>query len=250
MHIFKNPIGGELVETTEVMDVINPADESIAGHFYKCTEELANKALLSAKKAFEIYKKTTISERQELVGIYVKKLIENKKDIIKILRSESGKSSLAAEEDFAGLIEMFPYYIEEVKRRYSTTIPDYNGNYLTYLKYSPRGVAASFLAWNYPLHCFGLKVGQALTTGNTCVIKPAAETPLTAAYMGELFNQIEGFPKGTLNVVLGTGSELGKVLCGSKIPMILTLIGSTETGLKIIEDMSKEMRSSTPKASR
>jgi len=241
MDIFKNLVDGELVATSETMDVINPANETIAGSFYKCSEELANKALICAKNAFEIYKKTNICEREELIKTYKNKLLENKKDIIDLLVLETGKPLSSAEGEFNGLSDIFSYFIEEVKRKYSQVIPDYENRYFNYIKYCPVGVVVSFLAWNYPLANFVLRLALVLATGNTCVIKPSEETPLATAYMCEIFNEI-GFPKGVLNCVLGTGEDLGKVLCSSKIPRVLTLVGSTATGVKIIGNSATSIK--------
>lgn len=241
MDTFKNLVNGELVETSEVVDVINPADETIAGSYYKCTEELAEKALISAQDAFAAYRKTTIYEREELINEYCIKLKENKKNITNILRLETGKPAGVVESEFDGLFGVFSYYIEEVKRRYSQVIPDYENDYLNYMKYSPVGVVAAFLPWNFPISSFTIKLAPVLVTGNTCVIKPSEETPLATACMGEIFNKV-GFPKGTLNVVLGTGEDLGRVLCYSKIPRLLTLIGSTEAGLQVIGNSNSSIK--------
>lgn len=241
MDIFKNLVGGELISTSETMDVINPANETVAGSFYKCNGELAKKALLCAKNASEIFKKTTINEREELINTYKNKLLENKKDIIDLLVLETGKPLADAEGEFNGLSDIFSYFIEEVKRKYSQVIPDYENRYFNYIKYNPVGVVVSFLAWNYPLSNFCLRLAQVLATGNTCVIKPSEETPLATAYMCEIFNKT-GFPKGVLNLVLGTGEDMGKVLCSSKIPRLLTLVGSTPTGIKIIENSATSIK--------
>lgn len=241
MDIFRNLVNGELVTTSEVVDVINPADETIAGSYYKCTEDLIKKALISAQDAFITYRKTTISERQELINEYWVKLKENKKNIINILNLESGKPASIIENEFDDLFNIFSYYMEEAKRRYSQVIPDYKNNYLNYTKYSPLGVVVSFLPWNFPISMFIVKLAPVLVAGNTCVIKPSEETPLATAYMGEIFNKV-GFPKGTLNIVLGTGEDLGRALCYSKIPRLLTLIGSTEAGLAVIGNSNSSIK--------
>ena len=240
MKIFKSLIGGKLLESEKKINVINPADESVAGEVFFCNENMINSALEAAKNAFEIYSKMTILEKEKLIIEFKEKILSNKKTIIDLLISETGKTIDNATYDFGMLTDCLSFFVEEVKRHYAETIPDYDNKYFNYLKYSPVGVVGAFLAWNYPLLNLGYKLGPILASGNTCVIKPSISTPLATSFIGELFNEID-FPKGTLNIIICDG-KMGSIVCKSKIPRLLTVIGSTTAGEELISNSTTSIK--------
>ena len=103
------------------------------------------------------------------------------------------------------------------------------------------GVVVAHLAWNYPLGNAGLKIAPSVVSGCACVIKPSSQTPLATLYLGEICERI-GFPAGVINIISGPSSEVAKTLNESKIPRMIALIGSSETGLQIMRESATSIK--------
>ncbi|MBN1670185.1 MAG: aldehyde dehydrogenase family protein [Kiritimatiellae bacterium] len=241
MKTFRNLINGELVGTGPRIDVVNPATGALAGRVHACRAQDARAALEAAQRAFPVYSALSIDQRADRIRAFRTLLGRNRASILRVLTDETGKTAEGAAYDFGMLLECLDFFAEAVKRHYGTSIPDYGGTHDNRLIHHPVGVVAAFLAWNFPLLNLGYKLGPILAAGNTCVIKPSIQTPLATALVGELFNRLD-FPPGTLNVVCGSGRELGPVLSGSRIPRLLTLIGSTEAGLELIRESATSVK--------
>jgi succinate-semialdehyde dehydrogenase/glutarate-semialdehyde dehydrogenase len=135
-------------------------------------------------------------------------------------------------------------FSEEVKRGYGTTLVDYGskpGEMLHFVRGYPVGVTVGLIAWNWPLNEAGRKIAPALAAGCTCVIKPASYTPLATLYLGVIAEKID-FPKGVLNIVAGPSSVVGKTLNESKIPALIGLIGSSDTGRQVLSQASTSVK--------
>lgn len=115
-------------------------------------------------------------------------------------------------------------------KNHGKTIP-MDGNYFAFTRHEPVGVCGQIIPWNFPLLMLAWKLGPALTTGNTVVLKPAEQTPLTALYVAELIKEA-GFPPGVVNIVPGFG-DTGAALSAHPHVDKLAFTGSTEVGLKI-----------------
>ena len=100
------------------------------------------------------------------------------------------------------LVDYLGYYIEEVKRHYGETIPDYDGGHLNFLSYQPIGVVAGLLTWNFPLLNLAYKLGPALASGCASVFKVSEKTPMASMRVAELINEV-AFPAGTVNILCG-----------------------------------------------
>lgn len=236
----KNLINGALI-AGDPAEVLNPAAETACGIQEKASPVMAEEALIAAKNAFPVYSRMSINERSSLIMSLREKIISRKKEIIDILVAETGKTDENAGYDFTMLVDCLAFFIEEVKRHYAKSIPDYDNKFFNHLVYEPTGVVAAFLAWNFPLLNLGYKLGPILASGCTCVIKPSVETPLATAYIGELIAGT-AFPAGSVNIVLGESSEIGYTLAHSTIPRLLTMIGSTYGGMKLIENSTSSVK--------
>jgi acyl-CoA reductase-like NAD-dependent aldehyde dehydrogenase len=241
MKIYSSLINGKLVATDRIHAVINPATGEPCGNIALADATMAKAALIAAENASKTYSKLSINQRAALIGQLKKLLLEHQTPIVELLIAETGKTTGIAEYDFNMLVDCLDYFIEEVKRKNETIIPDYDGNGFHYLKHSPVGVVAAFLAWNFPLLNLGYKLGPILATGNCSIIKPAQLTPLSTAYVGELIQQCD-FPDGTVNILLGSAAELSKTICSSPIPRLLTMIGSTPAGLQMVADSTTSIK--------
>jgi succinate-semialdehyde dehydrogenase/glutarate-semialdehyde dehydrogenase len=126
------------------------------------------------------------------------------------------------------------FYSEEIKSRYTIEIEDKEGTHQHQIVSQPLGVVVAFLAYNFPLLNLGFKLGPALAAGCSIIIKPSEFSPLSAHIIGGICEEIN-FPKGVITIISGDLHNVGIPLCESTIPKLITMIGSTETAQKLIE---------------
>lgn len=237
--MYKQYINGVCVEGDGAdIKVLNPHDGSTVDSLKGATIEQALGALEAAELSFKTWSWTSINERVEWLNKIVKTMTINKEKIARLLSAETGKTYENACHDFQMCIDTFVFYSEEVKRVGGTTINDYNasrGKVYHVVEKRPLGVVVGYLAWNFPLFNFALKVGPTIASGCCCVLKPSSQTPLTTLFLGELMAEM-GLPNGVVNLVVGNASEIGYALNTSEIPKMITLIGSTETGRQVMKE--------------
>lgn len=217
----------------KALPVFNPATGQEIGQVTACQAEHANQALNAARQAATTWGVSSINERAALIAAYKEKLLEKKQEIIELDVAETGKVTGNAEYDFTMLVDCLSFHVEEARRNMGAVIPSPDGGALSYTKHSPVGVVVAVLTWNFPLLNLGYKLGPILATGCTCVIKPSEMTPLVTSLCLSLLSEV-GFPAGVVNVVNGTGLDLLEPLCASKIPRLLTTIGSTAMGRRMV----------------
>ena len=242
---FWHYINGELVRGEgDLLEVRNPATEEITGRVIGVSAAQTEAVLESAQTAYEQWSKVSPQERAGWLLRLRDECINNKDILAELISEESGKPYESACQDFDWCMNSFSYYAEEGKRIYGITIPNPSGFYGSayhMVDRRPIGVVVGYLAWNYPLGNAGLKIGPAIVSGCPCIIKPSSQTPLSALYLGKLACEI-GLPRGVLNVIAGSSDVIGKVLNASPIPRMITLIGSRETGLRIMKEGAGTIR--------
>lgn len=242
MQTYKQLIGGELVTGQgKPLAVVNPATATTIVEVGTATEAQTTQALEAANTAFATWSKLSLAERE----VYIRKLIavlaENRDRVIACLVEETGKSQGIAAYDFDMIANCLDFFLEEAKRLNGQMIPDYDNQHMNLIMHKPLGVIACHLAWNFPLLNVGYKLGPILASGCTCVIKPSSDTPLATMLVAELIAQA-GLPAGVVNVVVGSGAVVSKVMNESTIPSMITCIGSTETGRKIMQQGSTSVK--------
>ncbi|MCK5802649.1 MAG: aldehyde dehydrogenase family protein [Lentisphaeria bacterium] len=230
---FRNYVDGALVDGDCTMTVENPATGQHCGEVGAYTPEIIDSALLAARNAFPKWAATPLQKRVEWMKRLADALDLRREEIIGILVEETGKPLDNAEYDFGMLTECLRFFAEEMKRLRGEIIPDRTGEYTHQLIHHPVGVVVGFLAWNFPLLNVGYKIGPVLAAGCTCIIKPSRTTPLATALVGEVMHDI-GFPAGVVNIVLGEDRRVAEALVRSDIPAVVTMIGSTEAGCKLV----------------
>lgn len=245
MANFKQYINGQLVDGAGASkDVLNPADDSVAGSYLLATADQATEALEAAQKAFKTWSKTPLNERIDWLNKFREAIIAEKEYIIDLLSAESGKPYTTAMGDFMWSMGSLQFYAEEVRRVNGTTFADErssNGGVYHVVEHRPIGVVVGHLAWNYPLGNAGLKLGPSIASGCCCILKPSSDTPLATLYLGEIAHKI-GLPAGVVNIISGPSGEVAKTLNESKIPRMLTLIGSSETGRQVMKEGSTSIK--------
>lgn len=241
---FYQYIGGELVKGEgTVRPVYAPGTGETIVSLAGASKQQTQAALDSAQAAFSTWSRLSLNQRGAWIEKLKSTLLAHEKELVELLSLETGKSYVGASRGFHVLCDALSFYYEEARRVYGRVTPDYNSDYKTYhlVQYQPLGVVVSHLAWNMPLLNLGAKLGPALASGCTCVIKPASHTPLSALRVGQLAHEI-GFPAGVFNIVSGTVDEVGTTLNESPIPKMITLIGSTQTGQQVVASSCKTIK--------
>jgi len=239
--MYKLFINGELVEGEGVqIDVLDPADNSVITKLNTASPEQCNQALEAAQAAFKSWAATPIGVRCDWLNKYIDAVMEDAEKIAEILAAETGKPYKTAYEDLLGFEDYARYFVHEGKRMDGTTVYTPSKSYgelYHMVEHRPMGVVVAHIAWNYPVAMAALKIAPAMVAGDPIVVKPATDTPLATLYLGEVAKRI-GLPKGVLNFVCGPSGIVAKTLNTSKIPSMITLIGSSDTGRRAMEEAS------------
>lgn len=233
-------IDGQLRDgsTGATFDVVCPGDGTTCASLAWANKADTDLALESAQAGFEVWSKMAVAERNQWIKKLRDKLIENEELLRESIMFEMGKNWHVTEEDFQSITDSLAYYPEEIAKIKDMAIADKEGTHTHRMVSQPLGVAVAFLAYNFPLLNLGFKLGPALAAGCSIILKPSEFSPLSAYIIGELAHEIN-FPKGVITVLCGDTPEVGIPLCESTIPQLITMIGSTQTAQKLIEQSSK-----------
>ena len=226
-------IGGKWVNSAsgKTFDTLNPATGEVICRVAEGDKADIDLAVKAARKAFESgpWARMNPSERGGLM-LKLADAVEKHKDELAALESlDNGKpinDSLAA--DLPLTVACYRYYAGWADKLYGQTIP-INGPFFTYTRHEPVGVVGQIIPWNFPLLMQAWKWGPALACGNTVVLKPAEQTPLTALRVAQLAQEV-GFPDGVINVVPGYGPTAGAALSGHMDVDKIAFTGETSTG--------------------
>ena len=221
----RNPYNGEVLLT---IPSANKADLDLA---YE-----------AAKKAQIAWMDLPLGEKQILFDKLVQVLENNRDTIIDWLVKESGSTVLKANVEFGLVMAMVKESATFMTRINGTILPSYLPNKENRVYRIPKGVVGVIGPWNFPFILTMRSVAPALATGNSVVIKPSSETPVTSGLLiGHLFQEA-GFPDGLVNVVVGRGSEIGDEFVTHPIPKLISFTGSTEVGKRIGELAGKNLK--------
>ena len=236
-------IGGALVDSVSKTrsDVICPADGKPIAQIAEAGKADAEKALEAAQKGFEVWSKCSLSERTQWMLKLREAVLENEHLLRSSIVYEMGKTYDAAWEDIEAVVNALEWYPNAMKNLRDEQIPDYENTHTHKMIQQPAGVAVAYLAWNFPLLNVGFKLGPALASGCSIIIKPSALSPLSAYILGKIIHDID-FPAGVVNILSGPTSEVATTLSKSKIPTVLTMIGSTATGQRVIADSATSIK--------
>ncbi|MDW6024737.1 aldehyde dehydrogenase [Mesorhizobium sp. BAC0120] len=228
-------IGGEWISAAagRGIPVENPASGEIFAEVPAGGRAEAERALDAASAAAKAWARTPAVARaaylQEVAGL----LRERVDSFAETIMSEQGKPLTQARGEVMGTALHLDYHAQWARRIEGDTLASENsGEHILILRV-PYGVVVGLIPWNYPLSLTARKVAPALIAGNTIVVKPHEVTPLSALRLAALFEEV-GLPRGVLNVVTGTGTELGEALVGSKKTNLVTLTGSVRAGREVM----------------
>ena len=222
------------------LEVVDPSTEEVFAAVPRGTTGDVDDAVGAAETAFGAWRRVAPEDRGRLLYGVARALEARLEEFARLETLDTGKPLGHARGEISGCVRYFDYYAGVADKIHGETIP-LGPDYLNYTVREPMGVTAHIVPWNAPLNMICRSLAPALAAGNTAVIKPAEQTPLTALLFAEVFNALD-FPAGAYNVVTGFGAEAGKAL--SEHPGIgsITFTGSIETGRAIIRASAEHVK--------
>ena len=230
---YQQLIGGKFVDSAsgETLEVINPADDQVIAAVPKSAEEDVDRAVNAAATAFETWKGTTPQDRSLLLLRVADKLEERADELGRLESANAGKPVGAAIDEIAVCADLFRFFAGAARTMDGLAANEFLAGHMSIIRRDPIGVVASIAPWNYPLYMASWKLGPALATGNTVVLKPSARTPLTALAFGEILAEV--LPEGVVNVLSGSGADIGDALVGHPKVRMVSITGDTVTGKRV-----------------
>jgi len=242
--VYKNFINGEWVKskTGKTFENRNPADtDEVVGIFQNSNEEDVNNAVASAKEAYKKWRLVPAPKRAEIIGRIADRLVKEKEQLSRDMTREMGKILKETRGDVQEAIDMGYYMVGEGRRQFGYTTPSELPNKFNMCVRQPLGVCGMITPWNFPMAIPSWKMMPALVCGNTVVIKPATDTPLSVFNYVKIMEE-EGLPAGVVNMVTGSGSKVGSPLMHHKDVRVISFTGSTEVGRKVSEACAPDFR--------
>src|SRR3989440_8504742 len=232
---YKNIVGGEWVDSAsgETMEVLNPATGETIAEVPRGTKEDADRAVEAAKKALPEWLETTRGGRQEALRTPAAATDDNAEELAELEPQNAGKPLSSARDEMPVSSDNIRFFAGAAGLLEGKASGEYMRGYTSMLRREPLGVVAGITPWNYPLMMAVWKFSPALAAGNTQVLKPAEQTPLTTLRFFQLAMEAEILPPGVLNVITGDGVPAGEAIVKHPDVGLVSLTGDVETG-KII----------------
>ena len=219
--------------------VVNPATEQTIATLDSAGVAETDAAVAAATAAFPAWRAVSPADRGRLLRRLATLVEEHHEELSRIESDNVGKPINGARGEVGMVADVFHFYAGTVDKRHGETIPVAGGIDMTFRE--PLGVVGLIVPWNFPLNISSWKLGPALATGNTIVLKPAELTPLSAIRLAELALEA-GIPEGVLNVVVGKGSIVGRRLVEHPDVAKIGFTGSTEVGRGVMEGAAQTIK--------
>ena len=225
-------IDGEFTDgaTGQTLQVVDPATEEVVDVVPKGGPLDVDRAVAAAKRAFPGWKRTPALARAEMLVESARRLRQNKEEFAVTLTRETGRTLRKNRGYVDWSATCFDYYAGLIRDRRGRVIPSAAPGQLNLVLKEPLGIVGCIVPFNYPLMLLAWKVAPALAAGNTVVIKPASATPLLTLDLHRVFDHL---PKGVVNIITGSGGEVGDALVKHPDVPCIAFTGSTSTGQHI-----------------
>jgi acyl-CoA reductase-like NAD-dependent aldehyde dehydrogenase len=233
--IHRNFIDGEWVEAKsgKTIENRNPArTDDVIGIFPASDRRDVDTAVEAARRAFRSWRQAPAPKRAEILFRAAERLVERKEEFAREMTGEMGKVLVETRGDVQEAIDMTYYMAGEGRRQFGHTTPSELQNKFAMTVREPIGAGALITPWNFPMAIPSWKIMPALILGNTVVLKPSEDTPLSSCRLVEILSEA-GVPAGVVNLVFGLGEEAGEPLVRHEGVKLVSFTGSTETGRKI-----------------
>jgi 1-pyrroline dehydrogenase len=242
MKTYKNFVNGKLVASVDGEDepIISPVDEKVLGKVPKGTAKDVDRAVDAAASAFASWQDTTPQDRS-LMLLKLADRIEQAGDELATLEAANvGKPIGLAKAEIPFLVDNLRFFAGACRCMEGKAAGEYLAGYTSIIRREPVGVVGSIAPWNYPLMMAIWKIGPALAAGNTVVLKPSEQTPLTTIRLAELTADL--FPPGVFNVITGHGEPVGAGLVRHPKVGMVSLTGDVATGKEVAKAASASLK--------
>ncbi len=226
-------IGGKWVDSAggEIEDVLNPATEEVLGQVYRGTQEDVDRAVDAASKAFPKWAASTPQDRATALLKLADLIDRHAEELAQMESANVGKPIAYSRGEVPFMSDNLRFFAGAARLMEGRATGEYMTNHTSWIRREPVGVVGSIAPWNYPLMMAVWKIAPALAAGNTVVLKPSEQTPLTTLRLAELAAEV--FPEGVFNVITGHGQPVGAgIVAHPKVGMV-SLTGDTSTGKKV-----------------
>ncbi len=225
-----------------VEEIVNPATGKVIAHVPKGTEEDVDRAVASARKAFEeVWSESTPRDRSERMLKLADTIAKHGDELARIESENVGKPlATTKSEEIPPIVDCFRFFAGAARIVEGKAAGEYMPGYTSIIRREPLGVVGSIAPWNYPLMMAAWKIGPALAAGNCVVLKPSEWTPLTALKLAELAAEI--LPPGVLNVITGDGEPVGAGLVRHPGVNMVSLTGDVATGKEVARAASSTLK--------
>ena len=244
-------INGKKVEKAETVPLVSPGSGKVVDRISKGTKDDVKEAVEAARQAFEDWSGTPLNKRSAILLKAATLLRERGEDFALTLATEAGKPIRDSRIEVIRAAGVFTSAAQEATRMLEGRVhrvdayeyPAGNQDRMVFTTREPVGVVAAILPFNFPVNSFAHKVAPALAVGNTLVVKPSIQTPLSAAKMTALLSDA-GLPPGCVNLVTGRSADIGDSLVEHPEVDLVTFTGSTEVGLHVASQAAKQAKRS------
>ncbi len=241
---YRNLIGGEWVDARSgaTFTSVSPANhDDVVGDFPASGPADVDAAVEAARRAFPAWSLMPAPKRGEILFRVARLLAEHKEELSRLMTREMGKVLTEARGDVQEAIDVAYYMAGEGRRMFGQTVPSEMPDKFAMAIRRPIGVVGIITPWNFPVAIPGWKLFPALICGNTAVIKPASDTPACMVRFIELLAE-GGIPDGVINVVTGSGGEVGNAIVEHPDVRVISFTGHTETGVEISTRAAKTLK--------
>ena len=221
--------GGEGVAES----ILDPATGAQIAQVPEASRDQVEAAVRAAKAAFSGWSQTTPKDRAALLLKLADRIEGDAAALAELESRNTGKPLPAAlNDEIPAIADVFRFFAGAARTQHGALAGEYLPGFTSMIRRDPVGVVASIAPWNYPLMMAAWKLAPALAAGNTVILKPSEQTPLTALKLGEYL--LELFPKGVANIICGRGESVGAPLVGHPAVRMVSITGDVSTGQKVL----------------
>jgi aldehyde dehydrogenase (NAD+) len=224
----KSFIDGKYLESKCSIEIFNPSTGEVLAISQDADSATVDLAVMSAIEVQKTWRKVAVHDRTTILRKISTLLLDNQRSLGEMESLQTGKPLSQGLRDVELAARYFDFYASAIESLHGTTIP-LDDKHLIFTTWEPHGVTGHVIPWNYPLQILARSVAPSLAMGNTCVLKPAEQTPLTALKVAELAIEA-GLPAGAFNVVVGLGETTGSSLTSHPGINHISFTGSVEVG--------------------
>ena len=229
-------------QSGNTFEVTNPANGQVITTVADCGAKETEQAIEAATKAFALWRKKTAKERSAIMRRWFELIMYHTDDLALLMTMEQGKPLAEAKGEINYGASFIEWFAEEARRVYGDVIPTPLNDRRIIVTKQPIGVVAAITPWNFPVSMITRKLSPAIAAGCTVVLKPAAQTPLSALALAYLSKEA-GFPNGVINIVTSdNASEVGKVMTEHRLVQKFSFTGSTRVGKMLMQQCGSTVK--------